>query len=108
MDSRDAESSRFPKQTTIDDLPTARSVFSASLRLCVSASLWLASAVFWIDRPNFGARLISKPGLLISRKGAKHAKGDRQASNSNLLMDSRDAVSSRLPERTTVDDLPTA
>jgi hypothetical protein len=42
------------------------------------------------------------------RKGAKDAKGDSHASNSKLLVDSKKSESNRFPERTTVDDLPTA
>jgi len=41
-------------------------------------------------------------------KGAKHAKGDSQASNSKLVIDRKQSESGRFPERTTVDDLPTA
>ena len=44
VDSKKLESGRFPERTTVDDLPTSWSVF-----LRVSASPWLASAVFgWI------------------------------------------------------------
>ena len=44
VDSKKSESGSFPERTTVDDLPTSWSVF-----LRVSASPWLASAVFgWI------------------------------------------------------------
>jgi hypothetical protein len=42
------------------------------------------------------------------RKGAKDAKGDSHAINSKILIDSKKSESNRFPERTTVDDLPTA